>query len=306
MKKIIYTVNLFFICFVVILCMNTPTFATAKYSHGTLLLPDQIYYYDLDGDGEKESIQYTHLMSSPPLNYISYLMINGVVVAEFFIGDSTHDSRFYLCDYNSKDKRLDLYRLLIEPDQYGFTLEDVIRYNSKQDKYEVFKRTDNRFFDWGISGPLKNIKHPEKIRLNGKNSIDIALYVPFDLAPLGDYIAWFPMKIKNNKLVYDNVKTFEFASRGDTLKNKIQYTLNKNCPLYTSPKLNSTKKKTLKKGETISVLKIMPLGKKKQPFSDISRSGFVYIKDKTNTYGWIYIEKEKMQYEQKNKNTLFR
>lgn len=304
LKKMIYTANLFFICFAVILCTNTRTFAKTNYSHVTLLTPTKVHCYDLNGDGEKDTIQYLYGKNDSSINYTSYLFINGELIDDLFIGDICYTSQYYICDFNSKDKKLDLCRLLIGPD--AFTIEEIIRYNPKLNKYEIIKFFDNHPFDWDTSKNPKNINHPESIRLNGENRIDIALERPFHIPSLGKYTAWIPMKIKNNQLVYDNVKTYEFASRGDTLTNKTQYTLNKNCTLYTSPKKTSTKKKTLKKGDKISVLKIIPHMPKKLSESGHARSAFIYVKDKTNTYGWIYIEKEGKQNNSNNKNNLFR
>lgn len=259
--------------------VKAETFDNAK-----KLKAGQSYYFDLDQDGKKETIQFKKKRINDDEKEMS-LYVNKKIV---YKAKEYGDWNCYVMDINKKDKHLDLMFLATGNSQYISHLsfayyKDGKIVERKQDKY-----WEDCPFGFGEAFKTKEMK----IKTDGKGTVMLPLDTYFYLPSLQKYVAYVGFQVKDNTIQQKKMKSYPLiygkgAQSG--LKNK-QYKLNRSCYLYDTASKNGKKLRMLKKDETITIEAILPNQKNRETNRYEKMTAYAYIKDKNGKYGWIYLD----------------
>jgi len=241
-----------------------------------VLKPNKIYKYDLDGDGKKEKIEVKKKFNkTDPSTGQIRLLINGKLAHKQSLNPDV-DGQYTILDLKSSDKFLDLF-LITTGSSYTLDFAGFQRYVNKKIKTISSSKKNN---------DLKFSRSFTLGKIDGKGNFSaLDVDTPFYIPAIGNYYTDISFIITGEKVMQKQVSTYSVK------KSDFKFKLEKNIKVYEKANKKSTKVKTLKKGDTLTILKIKPMDCVSD--NDFKQySAYVYIKDSKGKKGWIYIGKD--------------
>lgn len=224
---------------------------------------DTIYYYDLNGDGNKEKIQYKYTTNDDEYTVRIKLYIND----KLYMNRQDHGFAYTirLCDLNKKDNYLDLYGYAtMESDCIGYSF--FAQY-SKDNVYHYKTFTPNK-----LSGKFDTARY-SLASIDGDGKFKLIIDTPIFSDAIGCYYCYVPYQLKNNKFSKISSKTYTLSQ----YSKKYKYKAKKVFSAYEKAGSNKVVY-NVKKGNKVTFEKMY-----------VSKSGKVYFRmiNSQGKKGWI-------------------
>lgn len=253
-----------------------------------ILKADETYHYDIDGDGEDESIYFTNTYSEKndiPLTRIKMYIDDKEVLLKQLEGSV---AVVKLTNLNQKDKYIE-FEIAVTG------MSDVVEflgfYRYKNDKFiEMFSQDGPKSYNGFY------ISRYADVRTGNTNTFYIKADTPLYISSIGSYFAYMPFQIKNDKITAKKVKNYEMFSpsvKASSIKTTkaMQFKASRNLTVYSKASKSSKKAFTIKKGEKVTMEKIQPVSVKEE-----KESVFIYVKAGKRT-GWMYFNNAEYDFE---------
>lgn len=253
-----------------------------------ILKADETYHYDIDGDGEDESIYFTNTYSEKddiPLTRIKMYIDDKEVLLKQLEGSV---AVVKLTNLNQKDKYIE-FEIAVTGMSDGIEFLGFYRY--KNDKFiEMFSQDGPKSYNGFY------ISRYADVRTGNTNTFYIKADTPLYISSIGSYFAYMPFQIKNDKITAKKVKNYEMFSpsvKASSIKTTkaMQFKASRNLIVYTKASKSSKKAFTIKKGEKLTMEKIQPASVKEG-----KESAFIYVKAGKRT-GWMYFNNAEYDFE---------